>query len=351
MTKLQTQTKEYWASPNFALTNGDVEQIYNYFLELESPQTVDKITRLVIQHRIAEEKNKLKPRLEGRIIYQPRKSYEAGDKLVFPALQFAHGTVKGLRTANNPQFGGFQVIEVELNDKKREFAAGLDIDHPLNEGEGMSTVNLDEPNPDELYNLYGERLDKLISASLAEKSEFVKLADKWFIKGLMAEINVGHLHLSEAVLEVSEGGPLTTKEILVHLELDKNIPEEVQEFSLNYGLLNDERFDEVAPPGRVFWFLRRLEPENVRETPLPLKLQKHSYDPALLGTQMRQLERELDDEWSDLTPLTEPRPVTITLMYPHRWAGTLPLSAKTRPLFPLGSSTRQLITFIDDETG
>lgn len=351
MTKLQTQTKEYWASPNFALTSADIEQIYNYFLEVELPQTVDKITKLVIQHRIAEEKNKLKPRLEGRIIYQPRKSYEVGDKLVFPALQFAHATVNNIRPANNPQFGTFRVIEVELNNKKREFAADLTADHPLNEGEGMSTINLDAPDPDELYKLYGAQLDKAIDASLAEKSEFVKLANKWFVKGLMAEINVGHLHLSEAVLEVSEGGPLKTKDILVHLEMDPKIPAEVQEFSLNYGLLNDDRFDEVAPPGQVFWFLRRLEPENVREIPLQLKLHKHSYDPALLGAQMRQLERELDDEWSDLTPLTEPRPTTITLTYPHRWAGTLPLSARTRPLFPLGISTRQLITFIDDESG
>jgi hypothetical protein len=84
---------------------------------------------------------------------------------------------------------------------------------------------------------------------------------------------------------------------------------------------------------------------------MQLKLNRHSYDPALLGTQMRQLERELDDEWSDLTPLTEPRPTTITLTFPHRWAGTLPLSARTRPLFPLGISTRQTVTLIDSESG
>lgn len=351
MTKLQTQKKAYWASPNFALTSADIEQIYNYFLESELPQTIEKIARVVIKHRINEEKNKLKPLLDGRIIYQPLKQYKVGDELVFPMLEFAHGSISKVRKANNPQFGEFQVIKVDLDDgKEKEFAAELDIEHPLNEGDGMSAINLDAPEPDELYELYGEHITRTLEKDLDERDEFICLANKWFIKGLMAEINMGHLHLAEAVLEVSEGGPLQTSEVLVHLDIDAKVPAEVQEFSLNHGLLSDDRFDEVAPPGQVFWFLRRLEPDNIRETPFQLVLNKHSYDPALLGSQMRQLEREIDDEWSDLEPLVEPRPVTLTLNFSHRWAGTLPLSARTRPLFPLGVSSRQLITFVDDET-
>ena len=350
MTQMYTQTKEYWASPDLSLTESDIEQIYNYFLEVERPQPIEKITRVIIKHRIAEEKSKLKPRMEGRIIYQPRKQYQVGDKLVFPALQFAHAEVTELRKGTNPQFGEFQVIAVNLNGKAREFSAGLEVEHPLNRGEGMDSIRLEEPDPDALYEQFGEFLNERISAVLEQNNEFIRLAGQWFVRGLMGEINIGHLHLSEAVLEISGGGPLPTPEILVHLDMPKNILPEVQEFSLNYALLNDARFDEVAPPGRVSWFLRRLEPAYVREVPDRLAYKPHAYDRALLGSQMHQLERELDDEWSEFEWATVPRDVTFTLTYPHRAAGTLPLSSRLRAHFPLGISPRQLVTLVDKET-
>lgn len=355
MTQLRTQTKEYWESSDFTLTEADVEQIYNYLLEVEKPQPLDSLTKVVIKQRITAEKNRLKPRLEGRIIYQPKKEYEPGDKLVFPGLDFAHGTVTATRPAVNPRFGAFAVVQVELEKsnggtKQKEFAANLDLeDHPLNMGDGMEALNLEAPEPDEIFARFGDHLNERINEALHEHPEFIRLGGQWFVEGLLTEINVGHLHLSEAVLEVSEGGPLRTAEILMHLDLNPKITPEVQEFSLNHGLLQDDRFDEVAPPGQVLWYLRRMEPENVREIPDRLQLNQHAYDRALLNNRLLEIERELDDEWSDLTPPTIPRPVTVTITYPHRWAGTLPLASRVRPLFPLGRSQHQLITLIDDE--
>ncbi len=356
MTQLRTQTKEYWESSDFALTEADVEQIYNYLLEVEKPQPLADLTRVVIQQRITAEKNRLKPRLESRIIYQPKKDYQLGDKLVFPALQFAHGTVKATRPAVNPQYGFFNVVQVELEDaqgkakKAKEFAASLALEtHPLNLGDGMEALNLDAPEPEEIIEKYGENITARVNEGLHAHHDFIRLGGKWFVKGLLTDINVGHLHLSEAVLDVHEGGPLRTADILVHLDLNPKITTEVQEFSLNYGLLQDKRFDEVAPPGQVLWYLRRMEPENVREIPDRLRLQQHAYDRALLNNRLLEIERELDDEWSDLNPPTIPRNVTVTITYPHRWAGTLPLSSRLRPLFPLGRSEHQIITLIDEE--
>lgn len=125
----------------------------------------------------------------------------------------------------------------------------------------------------------------------------------------------------------------------------------MQQFSLNYSLLHDGRYDEVAPPGQVAWFLRRMEPAAVRETPERLVYETISFDRALLGSRLLQMERELDDEWSDLTSAGQVQPVKLALIYPHRAAGTLPLSSRLRPLFPLGISERQLVTLIDDESG
>jgi hypothetical protein len=163
---------------------------------------------------------------------------------------------------------------------------------------------------------------------------------------------VGHLHLAEAILEMNEGGPMPVEEILADLDMDANADAEVKRFSLNHALLKDNRFDEVAPPGRVAWFLRRLEPDAVREVPERLRYTPAAYERALLNPPLILLERELDDEWSDLEPeTTTPQPTLLALMYPHRWSGTLPLSSRTRPLFPTGLAPRQRIRLVDDQSG
>lgn len=98
--------------------------------------------------------------------------------------------------------------------------------------------------------------------------------------------------------------------------------------------MEDPRFDEVAPKDEVAWFLRRLEPDEVQKTPERLLYQPIPHDRALLSPQLLLLERELDDEWSDLAEPPSPQPVVFTLMFPHRHAGVIPLSARIRPLFP-----------------
>jgi hypothetical protein len=202
----------------------------------------------------------------------------------------------------------------------------------------------------ELYRQFGAKVqDKLVKA-MSQHQEFVRLGQQWFMKVLMADVNIGHLHLTEAILEMSEGGPLTVAEILPHLDMDASIPAAVQEFSLNYHLLKDDRFDEVASVGNVAWFLRRLEPEHVQTPPARLLYQPASYDRALLSPQLIMLIRELDDEWSDIESLASPNPVIFSLLYPHRLLGTIPLNSRILPLFPPSNSPRQRVVLLDEIT-
>lgn len=354
MTQLPTQTQKYWSSAQFTITDTDIEQIYNHFLEVERPQEISDISRVVIGYRIEEDRRKIKPLMRNHTVYQPHKSYSVGEAVVFPAEAFAQGEVTAVRDGNNPQHDTFQVVQITLSDgTQREYAAGLSIEHPLNEGDGLATLNLDSPDPEEIYEQYGVHIDETLGAKMADNPEFICLGNQWFVKGLMADISVGHLHLADAVLEMSEGGPLATAEILVHLDMDKNIPTEVQEFSLNHGLLLDNRFDEVAPPDRVVWFSRRLEPDSVQETPFLLQLDKSeeaNYDRDLINKALRQIEIEIGDEWSPIEVGTTPMAAQVTVTYPHRRSGTLPLNYRTRPLFPFGLTNRQIITLIDETT-
>lgn len=350
MIQPQTQRPDYWGS-EFKITDSDIEQIYNHFLEVEKPQTVEQIALVIIAHRLAEENTRIERLLADRTIYQPKKSYEIGEKLVFPAMKFAHGEVTGTRDGFNPSYGKFGVIQVDIKNKQREFAASLDIDHPLNLADENLKVALGEDEVYDLSDLYGNNIEEKIAEALDEREEFMRLGRRWFVTALMADVNVGHLHLSQAILEMYEGGPLPVSEILPHLDMDPSVDASVQAFSLNYALLEDKRFDEVAPKGRVAWFLHSLEPDEVKNTPERLVYDPIPYNRALLSPQLKLLERELDDEWSDIEPDTGVQPVVFTLMYPHRYIGALPLSSRILPLFPLSNSPRQRAVLIDDKTG
>jgi len=74
------------------------------------------------------------------------------------------------------------------------------------------------------------------------------------------------------------------------------------------------------------------------------------YDASVLTEELRILIGELDDEWSDIEAEARRQPVVLALTFPHRWAGTLPLSARTRPLFPPSRSKRQRVVFIDEQS-
>jgi hypothetical protein len=346
----QTQNPDYWGS-EFKITDSDIEQIYNHFLETEKPQTVEQIALVIIRHRLAEENIRIERLLADRTIYQPKKSYEVGDQLVFPVMKFAHGDITAVREGFNPSYGKFNVIQVDIKNKQREFAADLNINHPLNIASEDLTIPVTDAQIDHLHDLFGTDIEEKIAEAMNEREEFMRLGRRWFVTALMADVNVGHLHLSQAILEMHDGGPLPVSEILPHLDMDPSVDASVQAFSLNYALLKDERFDEVAPKGHVAWFLHDLEPEEVKTPPEHLVYKTVSYDRALLSPQLILLERELDDEWSEIKPDTGVQSVVFTLMYPHRYVGALPLSSRIRPLFPLSNSPRQRAILVDDETG
>lgn len=349
MIQPQTNTPKYW-EVGFAPDDTDIEQIYNHLLEVEKPQTVEEIAQVIIGYRVTLEVQRIERLLSGRTIYQPQESFEVGAQLVFPTMQFAQGEVTQIREGYNPQYGEFNVITVEIDDKPREFAADFKDEQHLNIGNIDLVTSIEDVDVDGLVAQYGGIVAEAVSKALLSRDEFVRLGEEWFVKQMMAEVNIGHLHLAEAILEMSEGGPLKTDDMLPHLDMDPSLDTSVLRFSLNYALLNDDRFDEIAPKGEVVWFLRRLEPEGVQETPGRLSYSSIPHDRALLSPQLLALERELDDELSDLQAAEVPESVEFTLLFPHRWAGTMPLSSKIRKMLPLGNSPRQRVLFKDEFT-
>jgi hypothetical protein len=346
----KTQHPAYW-SDEFTITPDDLQHLSTLLIEDELPRPAGELGRALVLHRCREEEALIGRALSKGTPYQPQRSYEIGERVVLPALDYRLGEVIGVRPGHNPEYDPFQVILIKFErGKNREFASELTADHPLNRETQVGDAELSPP--EELATLYGPQAGAVLEKRLKAEPDFVRLAGEWFRKDLLVEVNDHHLNLAEAVLDMAGGGPLPTDALLGDLELPEEITAQLRAFSLNYTLQEDERFDEVGPAGQVLWFLHRLEPESVQSVPPWLEYEPLDYDHALLTSEMLALEQELDDEWSDIKSSAEvTEPVTIVLTYPHWRAGTLPLSSRLAHIFPTGRTHRIRFTFVDGETG
>jgi len=343
--------EDYWET--FELTDEDREFIYNYLLEVETPLTSPEILSALVNERIRLEKLALeKQRTSGGDIYLPANTYQVDQDLVFPAFGWQHARVMSTRPGQNPDLGDFQVIQVKFdNNESKEFAANIP-DHLLNRPQEISIKDI-SLDADAVHSIYGEKLLGIIDSELTKNQEFVRIAGKWFPRALLIDINVGHLNLVEAILDMAGGGPSPTQSLLEQVGLSTNTNSKLVEFSLDHALQEDPRFDEVGPAGEVMWFLHRLEPESVLQTPIFLRYQEIEYDRSLLTPEMHDLEQMLDDE---LSPVSGKYPavneVQLTLTFPHWRAGTLPLTARLNHLFPTAyEAPRIRFVLVDGETG
>jgi len=353
MTSLATLSlrEDYWET--FKLADEDREFIYNYLLEIETPLTSPELLSALVNERIRQEKLELeKQRTSGGDIYIPAHIFNKDQDLVFPSFGWQHARVIGIRPGQNPDLGDFQVIQVAFdNNETREFASDIP-NHILNQPQEISTEE-SSLDVDSVLANYGEKLLEIINSDLTKNQEFVRIAGKWFPRALLVDINVGQLNLVEAILDMAGGGPSPTQPLLEQVGLASNTNSKLVEFSLDHALQEDPRFDEIGPSGEVLWFLHRLEPESVLQTPINLRYHPLEYDPSLLSEEMLELERKLDDE---LSPVRGKYPnvndVQLTLTYPHWRAGTLPLTARINHLFPTAyEAPRIRFVLVDGEIG
>ncbi len=350
MIRRETQTPTYWY--NYQVAENDLEHITNLFLETERPHTIDQLVLEVMRYRCRQEEELIKRELTRGDLFQPRNSYEVGQALVFPAQGYAVGEIVAIRPGHNPEYGEFRVARVKIRNVEREYAIELQAPHRLNYESDMAADD-GLLSPEELNDLYQDPVYEMLKSHLEQDGEFAQLIGQWFLKELLIDINVGHLNLAEAVLDMADGEPLPTGAFLKDLDLPDEVDEQLKVFSLNHVFYQDERFDEVGPAGQVLWFLRAREPAEVLYPPRRLKAATAFYDRNMLDHSFAELERELEDEWSDsgFVPVKEAGQATFTLTFPHRRVGTLPLTPRLKDLFPAGHTRRIRFLFRDGTTG
>lgn len=345
--------ESHWTE--FDLGPKDLEFIYNLLLDREVPLTTHEMALALVGDRLERATEEAAAPVEASLTgYLPSVAFVPGQKIVFPALGNQVGEVIGVRAGSNPELGSFDVIRVQIAgaSQPREFAARLEH-HALDAPPAPAEPPDQASTPDAVLERYGVQIEARLVERLARAPDIVRIAGRWFPKALLADVNVGHLNIAEAVLDVAEGGPLPPEELLNHVGLPNDMDPLLAEFSLDYAMQEDERFDEVGPAGKVLWYLRRLEPPEVHFTPPRLEVAPFAADRSRLTPPLLALERELDDEHSPLEPPSEaPESVTLPLLFPHWRVGTLPLSWRLRPLFPTAyEAPRIRFVLVDGHSG
>ena len=342
-----------WSS--VTIDNNDLDLIYNLLLEKETPMTPLQLAEELINNRIkAYKKSGKDEEKQDDHYYRPGKVYNAGDEIEFPLNDNTKGVVNEVREGVNPALGSFSVISVEFPDGTvKEFASGLSS-HKLNK---FDYNNPDEnlSDPKSVYKKFGRKIGRKIATVLSENEDLVRIGSFWFPQALLSEVNPGYLNLAEAVLEMEEGRPLHTEEILEQIEYPMDSNPELTVFSFNYAMQNDKRFGEVGPVNVVLWTLKEMQPEDVRKTPMTLKfnedLLRYSADPDDEEIPAIAIQDELEKE-----QLVEPQEMadscSVCISYPHWKAGTLPLVGALQTIFPTANETDNVVfNFRDKKTG
>ena len=344
---------------NFTVTDEELDMLVNVMLERETPMTTRELARLIIESRLQTEQDALTERYKDTKVYRPAQQYEVGARVVFTEMELATATVTGVRTGNNADYGAFDVIAVKFDDsdynlgsKPREFAANLAAEHSLNDTvEDNPLTATDDINIDETLESNNAHIMRVVLDAVKAHPALERVAGYWFPRELVLETDIGVMHLSEAVLDMAGGGPLTPEEIIEQIGGLGDAPMRLQVFSLNLALNNDDRFDEVGPSGQILWYLNRMEPEAVRTIPDLLQYTPIEYDDDLLSDEMFDLETELDDEFTPIDFEGRLPKATSVLIYPHRRLGTMPLNAKTLTIFPTARTPRIHVEVVDESDG
>ncbi len=343
---MPSASETYWTL--FTVNDKDIERVYAHMLEKGEATPIADLARVVIAARTHEEQERRSRLSAEAVLYQPKQSYEVGQRLLFTTPTDEEGTVTAIRDSDNPRMPPFRVITVSFGDgSTREYAAAYDQPHPLNELKSVPTGAADE-SPEEIYARFGKSIEYKLTARLRSDKEFVEHEGYWLLRGLLADVNVGFLNIAEAAIEQNNSA-MTTPELARVLELDvEGAKRETVLFSLDYALERDERFVDVGSAAETRWYLERLVPPDVLSIPRVLHFANVHVSSQPLPPELETVLSEIEDDNEQEPGETRaPAPVNLILTYPHRRAGSLPLTEGVRALFPPADKP-MLVTLVDE---
>jgi hypothetical protein len=241
-------TPEYWID-EFKPTDRELETLYENVLETMRPQEIETLAAVLVRDRVSRLLQSRRTRATGAtVLYRPTDRFELGQKLLLPALDGAEGVVVGMREGNNPGYGPYEVIALDIGGARREFAAGITFAHHLTQTEA-------DVDPDAVVRTFAPVVAPGLAARLASDKEWLVAGHRWVLRALLPKINAGHRNLAEAIVMLA-GEPLPSEQILTDLDLDNTVPIETRALALDIALADDDRFRNVGAIESPLWTLK-----------------------------------------------------------------------------------------------
>ncbi|MGI6381536.1 MAG: hypothetical protein ACOX2R_12360 [Anaerolineae bacterium] len=353
--KLHSQTEAFWRD-EYQVTDQDLDLVTSLILDAGKPRSADILAAAIIMRRVKREQQALAQMASRGDLYQPKNTYEVGQRLVFSAREFADGTVTDVREGYNPKYGEFSVIKVQFEDEgpELEFAAGFAYEHALNRPEEELLGGSDEAfSVEDLVATCLPYVRDRLSAALEEHDEFLRFEDEWYLQELLPDVDEGYLNLAEALI-YERDQPLSVSDILSALDLAEGTSVAAQSFALNRALASDVRFDDVSLDDQPLWYLRQLEPAAVHMRPPVMDDPIRTEGGESIGLSMLDLVEDLGDELDDVPGmvLRELDQIAYDVTFPHLYAGTMPSTQQLLTALKLEHNDRHArITLMDANSG
>jgi len=353
--KLHSQTEAFWRD-EYQVTDQDLDLVTSLILDAGKPRSADILAAAIIMRRVKREQQALAQMASRGDLYQPKNTYEVGQRLVFSAREFADGTVTDVREGYNPKYGEFSVIKVQFEDEgpELEFAAGFAYEHALNRPEEELLGGSDEAfSVEDLVATCLPYVRDRLSAALEEHDEFLRFEDEWYLQELLPDVDEGYLNLAEALI-YERDKPLSVSDILSALDLAEGTSVAAQSFALNRALASDARFDDVSLDDQPLWYLRQLEPTAVHTRPPVMDDPIRTEGGESIGLSMLDLVEDLGDELDDVPGmvLRELDQIAYDVTFPHLYAGTMPSTQQLLTALKLEHNDRHArITLMDANSG
>ncbi len=338
----KTLYPQYWTH-EFTLSEQNLEYVYGLLAQgsLGTPAPFDKLAICLIEEIQRQEDSRVQKLLSLGTMYQPKQKYAVDQILVFTALDYRTGTVKHIRTGQNPEHGRFEVMQVEMQDPAEtvEFAAQLRSPHPLNTLEVEDLNSAELMTAEEIFEQYGDEIGVQIRQAFARTKDSLGIMEwrgGWIIEDLLVEIGQHSRDIAEALM-FEQDRPVSGHAILNELQLDvEGVSPDLVDLSLDIALAKDERFEQVLYEGAVQWHTRNKMPRWAWETPALLQPIQLNYQFSTLEGPLLALAIQLRDEWSELEADETADFASFYLHYPHFHYGTMPVTAQIAHL--LGGS-------------
>ncbi|MDY6846137.1 MAG: hypothetical protein SVP52_03260, partial [Chloroflexota bacterium] len=99
-------SESYWKT--LEISQKDIEYIYTFLWEKETPLPSDDLAEALIKQRINSEKKALQEKqMKNGEIYLPKLNFDIGEKVQFPAMNWVSGIVTEVREGHNPEVPNF----------------------------------------------------------------------------------------------------------------------------------------------------------------------------------------------------------------------------------------------------